>query len=426
MKEVIKNKLSRIQDLEERRLLKDILNYTFSEMIDYCDASYQHLVDAVFDQMDSDKMTHKIYTTISKVEDYDPIDSFMYPMKPEDIEKRKHMTDDILYALQEKGTAIIGRTFLQCDYLELEKILEAGKIYAGEIVTESGRYPVHIKLQLSSDYISCISDLYYDYLANGIEWTTVNAPYIYKFVDFAIQECAGLPAGEEIETVHVDLGEAQEFRYDNMIPLWNLESIQMQSTNFPIPTKDNIHFQHKITLNEKNTAYNYIVRFGRKNEYDGYCVRDSESVSIILALDTIDYWPAYRIKDKDEEVIYDYQFPLISNGCHDTFMVRYAKNESKIIHTKAELIRKVLSYEAVEGVKVSDITFIEPGNELVPETYPVNTFIEEDIRKDSSKKVMLIEYTAGHKDYMTRDLMSFVLSEVQRYFPEYKCEGRML
>ena len=425
MKEVIKNKLSRIQDLDDRRLLKDILNYTFAEMIDYCDNSYDRLVKSVFDQMDSDKMTHKIYTTICKADDYDPIDSFLHPMKQEDIEDRAVMTDDILNTLQQKGTAVIGRTFLQCDYLEIKKILEAKESYKGELVTESGTHPVTITLKLCEEYLDVIAELYYDYLANGIEWTTVNSPYLYKFVDFVIEDGEGIPEGEEVTKVRVDLGQAEECRLDNMIPLWNLELMQLQSTNFPIPTNDNVHFQHKITLNERNTAYNYIVRFGRHNEYDGYCIRDNESVSIILSLDTIDYWPTYFIKDKEEDVPYDYPYPLISNGCHDTFMVRYAKNEAKVIHTKAELIRKVLSYEAADGMKVLDISFLEPGSVIELETYPVNPFIEEDIRKDSSKKILLIEYSTANENWMTRDIMSFVLSEVQRYFPEYRCEGLM-
>lgn len=425
MKEVIKNKLSRIPELEDRKLLKDILNYTFSEMIDYCDNSYDTLVKSVFDQMDSDKTTHKIYTTICKVSDYDPIDPFLHPMKQEDIEKNEIATDDILNTLQQKGTAVIGRTFLQCDYLEMKRILEAKESYVGEVVTESGTHKVTIKLTSCEQYLDIIAELYHDYLANGIEWTTINAPYLYKFVDFVIEEGEEIPAGEVIEKVRVNLGDIEGYRIDDMIPLWNLELVQLQSTNFPIPTRDNVHFQHKITLNERNTAYNYIVQFGRKNEYDGYCVRDSESVSIILNLDTIDYWPAYYIKDKEEDVPYDYPFPLISNGTYDTFMVRYTKNEAKVIHTKAELIRKILSYEASEGMKIQGISFVEQGAVTKDETYPVNPFIEEDIRKDDSKKVMLVEYTVAKEDWLTRDIMSFLLSEVQRCFPEYRCEGLM-
>lgn len=426
MKEVLKNKLSKIQDLDNRRLLKDILNYTFSELVDYCDTSYDKLVKSVFDQMEGEQVNHKIYTTICKKEDYDPVDQFMFPMRQEDVEPFQLETDMVLQSIKETGTAIVGRTFLQCDYMELKKILDQNTAYQGMLVTESGSHPVTIHLKKSEVYSSCISDLYFDYLANGLEWMSINAPYIHKFADFIVTACEGLPAGEEILEVQVTLGEAEEYRKDGMIPLWNLEAVQLQSTNFPIPTQDNIHFQHRITLSEKNIAYQYIVRFGRKNEYDGYCMRDSESVSIILELDTIDYWPAYFVKKKDEDVLYDYAYPLISNGCYDTFMVRYSKNQGKVIRTKAELMRKLLSYETSEGFRIENIRFLEPEEEIVTETYPLNPFIEEDIRKDSSKKIMLVEYEAQKQDYMTRDRMSFLLSEVQSYFPEYRCEGRML
>lgn len=425
MKEVMKNKLSRIQDLDDRRLLKDILNYTFNELIDYCDSSYDKLVHTVYDQMEGEQKVHKIYTTICNVDEYDPIDQFMFPMRQEDLEQKNQMTDDILSALQEKGTAMIGRTFLQYDYLELCNLLAKDAKYPGKIVTESGSYPVEITLKKCDAYISCIEDLYFDYLANGMKWTSVNDPYIQKFVDFVITECADLPSGEEVMSVNVDLGDAEQYRFNHMIPLWNLEPVQLQSTNFPIPTQDNIHFQHKITLSEKNSSYDYIVRFGRANQYDGYCVRDSESVSIILNLDTIDYWPAYNVKEKEEGIIYDYPFPMISNGCHDNFMVRYVKNQGKVIRTKAELMRKLLSYEAAKQVKICEISFLEPEEDFLEETYSLNPFIEEDIRKGSDKKIMLVEYETAEQNYMARDIMSFLLSEVQSYFPEYKCEGRM-
>lgn len=426
MKEVMKNKLSKIQELEDRRLLKDILNYSFAELIDYCDSSYDRLTKNVYDQIEGEEKSYKIYTTIIEADQYDPIDQFMFPMREDDLKEENQLTDTILNTLREKGTAIIGRTFLQCDYIELRNILEKGTQYQGEIVTETGSFPVTITLQKSEAYTSCISELYFDFLANGLEWTSVNAPYIQKYVDFVITGCEGLPSGEEVEKVKVHLGEAEEFRHDNMIPVWNLQPVELQSTNFPIPTQDNIHYQHKITLSEKNVSYNHIVRFGRENKYDGYCVRDSESVSIILNLDTIDYWPAYFIKEKDEEVIYDYPYPLITNGCHDTFMVHYVKKQSKTIRTKAELMRKMLSYETSSVLKIKDITFLEPQTEWESETYSLNPFIEEDIRKDIRKQIMLVDFEVANKNYMTRDIMSFLLSEVQSYFPEYKCEGRML
>ena len=106
-------------------------------------------------------------------------------------------------------------------------------------------------------------------------------------------------------------------------------------------------------------------------------------------------------------------------------MVRYVKNQGKGMRTKAELMRKLLSDEAAKQVKICEISFLEPEEDFLEETYSLNPFIEEDIRKGSDKKIMLVEYETAEQNYMARDIMSFLLSEVQSYFPEYKCEGRM-
>ncbi|SFR97449.1 hypothetical protein [Anaeromicropila populeti] len=425
MKEVIKNKLNKIQDLDERRLLKDILNYSFSELIDYTDNSYNYLVNQVFKQINADSSDHIIFTTICDIDEYDPIDSFMYPVYPEDEKSTVKSSTDMLEELKINGQCTLGQIFLQCDYLKISELLKSKRIFKGTISTESGTYEAEFRLQKCTKYLEQIRSLYFDYIANGLEWHTINAPFIYKFVDVVILKCSNIPADETVQKYKIALEDYEPYGFYDVIPLWNLESTQLQSTNFPIPVRDNIHYQHKISLSVPDTAYNYVVQFGEDNKYDGYCIRDTESVSIILNLDNIDYWPVYYIKDKDPEVVYDYKYPVMSNGTNGSFMVRYAQKELKIIRTKSELIRRILAYDASSVLKVTNVEILEDLIDMEEETYTMNPFIEEDIRKDSSKKILLVECTTTDYNYLTRDILSFIMSEMQRYFPEYKCVGKL-
>ncbi|WP_079423452.1 hypothetical protein [Clostridium oryzae] len=54
----------------------------------------------------------------------------------------------------------------------------------------------------------------------------------------------------------------------------------------------------------------------------------------------------------------------------------------------------------------------------------MNYFIADEIREASIKRVLLLYFKAANsRDYLTRDLLSFAVSEVQRFYPEYRCEG---
>ncbi|MNG00981.1 hypothetical protein D3C84_839390 [compost metagenome] len=69
------------------------------------------------------------------------------------------------------------------------------------------------------------------------------------------------------------------------------------------------------------------------------------------------------------------------------------------------------------------------------QTYAMNPFIDDQVRTVSDKKVMRLTFRPCESGEDTRvkaasispliryDLMSFIVSEIQMYFPEYECEG---
>ena len=65
--------------------------------------------------------------------------------------------------------------------------------------------------------------------------------------------------------------------------------------------------------------------------------------------------------------------------------------------------------------------------ERVTETYPMNGFILDEIRENEYRKHLLLLFRKkGGQDFLIRDIMSFLVSEVQLLYGEYMCEGRLL
>ena len=57
----------------------------------------------------------------------------------------------------------------------------------------------------------------------------------------------------------------------------------------------------------------------------------------------------------------------------------------------------------------------------------MNSFIEDEIRDTKAQKKLLLYFKAGEKEsWLQRDVASFVVSEVQRLYPEYECGGKLV
>ena len=61
------------------------------------------------------------------------------------------------------------------------------------------------------------------------------------------------------------------------------------------------------------------------------------------------------------------------------------------------------------------------------ETYSMNPFIEDEIRDVKAQRKLILRFKAGEREpWLQRDVASFVVSEVQRLYPEYECGGMLI
>ena len=80
-------------------------------------------------------------------------------------------------------------------------------------------------------------------------------------------------------------------------------------------------------------------------------------------------------------------------------------------------------YVAYEGYEILD----RAGSAEIPETYSMNDFILDEIREDEyEKRLVLLFRKKSALTFLLRDIMSFLVSEVQLMYGEYRCEGRLV
>jgi hypothetical protein len=97
-----------------------------------------------------------------------------------------------------------------------------------------------------------------------------------------------------------------------------------------------------------------------------------------------------------------------------------------MVKTKGELERFIRGFGLEEYIEYQDCVLEEENGEQ-QETYPMNFFMEDEIRDRKGKKRLLIYFKPrGKERWLLRDLASFVTSEVQELYPEYECGGKLV
>ena len=129
------------------------------------------------------------------------------------------------------------------------------------------------------------------------------------------------------------------------------------------------------------------------------------------------------ISQKKNDIIKNNKFEVASNCKKDSFINKYINRQSYVIRTKGEITRIVNAFEFSKYFEMLDIE-IRNVSDTIKHTYDMNYFITDDIRVGNEKKALIIKFRRnGEETFITNDLLSFLVSEVQMYFPEYKCEG---
>ncbi|MEK4425973.1 normocyte-binding protein [Solibacillus sp. FSL K6-1523] len=421
MKEIIFERLRKIENLEQRQLLKDIVGGVLVNLINYQDDMNSKLENRIFAEIEDGESKTDIYVTISSKDEVDPIHEYLFPIIPADLEHKKIDMKEVLDSVSKNQPTSFFSLFLQCDSLQLKQLDEQQRLFNGQLHTTDGQVEVKVCLKKNVSYIQEINNLYHLFSVNGLYWKTVNNPYIHKFFDVVLVDCPPLNANTEIKEITINLEEFENKKRLDMVPLWNIERLEIKNIGFPTPAIDKVNYEHVLSIRKTGSQHGYLV------DVDGedirYIKRSENELTIVSPQDKSGLWKVLKITEINKEKIGDMNYEVVSNKRVDSFMNKFANKYMVSVKTKAEIIRLVNSFEAAEKMKLVDVEII---NEYQGESFynPMNPFLIDPVGEHSGKKVMLLSFKAEEeKNFISNDILDFFVSEVQRHFFEYKCEG---
>ncbi len=403
---------SRLLDLknqDERAYARKMMEQMFKEVAHYANDSYKEL---------EKKIEHELFgirkciitTGIIEREKFDLSNKEMFPMCKEDLIESKIKTSDLLECLKSAKEFWVYSIFLQADYSIIKELWDRKKIFSCIIKTLEGEYKGSVFVKPQTKYNKALKELYEVFQINGITWHTVCAPYVNKMFDVYVDSADVLDC-EEIEQIIIDFKEYTKYVKFHMVPTWNIEQVKVIADIQPEACIDELHYRHIINEKRLDVKSEYLVTNRNAQILE---VNRGKNLTIVSTQQDVKSWILYRVVQK-QSMQYDY-----------IVMPNQSKEmKNQVPRTKGGIFEFINMLGYSEFVILNNILFLE--DKVEEDSYPMEKFISDEIAIPKIGTYMLLEFgIKGSEDYLTRDIISYLITALQREFREYICLGKIV
>ncbi len=424
MESYINKRMLEITSLKDRRLFKEITEKLLLEINDYNQKAYETLEQRILNEHKSQQNDFAIYLTLTDLKHYDATDTFMYPMAAEDVKRKDYDNAEIRKALTHNENIKLLTVFIKTTVTNIHKLMNTDRVFQGVLRTQKAEYKGTFRISRNEKYLDLVKNLYYIFGVNYQPWMTVCEAYLAKMFDVFLCAAPQMPEKEEILEVTIDFEEFNDSVYYNMIPLWNLEKKLEKTSTYPEACIDKVNYEHRIFSHRLKEECEYLIM---NTDIEITNIRRlNGDLLITCPLNNPCEWNLYQVNKRNGKEYYLY--PMLSNQSKESFAGSLTEMFRRSIKTKAELGRLMEAFSYDNYVIFKDFEILETAAEgLNACNYNMDGFILDEIRIGRSRQTLVLNFAAveqGH--YLNEDIMSFLVTQVQKIFPEYLCIGKLI
>lgn len=410
----IEERLREIDDLDERQFAKKLLSEGLGRSIKCMEKKYKDLERRIYEEKETPANQYEVVMTVIHRKHYDPANGTLFPVMEEDF-KEKALAE----ALSSETEIFLGTVFLKMDEKSARAFQESGSFsgtfFLGEEETET-----LFSVRPAVRYRERVEQIYQIFQDNHVPWETMNTAYLDRFYD-VFTACPYIaPGNVTLAEVNLNLGEYSHQVCYGMIPLWNMEWIRFNSTDFMNPSIDGIYYEHVFSLRGAEEKDGYLIQ---SNE-DILEIRHEEGKIVIKSKKgTFEGWKALHILQGQTVRSPDYDAPFLTNRKKDSFIRRYAVSTNVQLMTKTDLFRRIMELDIREYIEVTGYEIHDNAREF-PAVEGMNWFVRDELFPMESRKVLLLKFEGKKPGYFLNDSMvRFVISQMQLEIGEYRCVG---
>lgn len=409
-----------LQNLEDRSFYKTVVEKMMLELFQHIKEEQNALEGRIFSELKAEKYAYAIYIGLIDRDHYDATDEFLVPICLSDV---KNDPISIADALDAEAPKLLGTIFVQHNAQEVQRFGASTQTFQGIIQTDVGEYQAFFRVKRSNRYLEQIAELYHVYLNNRIPWTTVCTAYLHKMFDVFLEKAEGLDkkSDAKIQRVKIDFGSYEEFVRRDVIPLWNLPIVQKNTSVYPVPCADHTHFEHIIFAHRLKAGCRYLVKNDTPSLQGTRYLNGDLYITCANAQPAA--WSLFQVNPKPVRM--NYLYPVLSNQPKECFSADLKEYYRQGVKTKGELRRVIESY-GYEGIVEFQDSELQVAIAAPAQTYDMDNFITDEFRTQKSREVMLLRFGAvDPENYLNMDIMSFLVTQAQKLFPEYECRGML-
>lgn len=417
----VRQRIPEIKNLENRELFKKIVGGSVIEFYKHVKTEYDALEKRVFEQAPKANRMPDLITCVVPAEKYDLTDENMKPLFAEDLDETKIDAQEMIDAVNNGREFFLYTCMIRADFLELEKLSSAGRIFKGVIESEFGETPAEFILKPNEKYRKKAEELYKISRLNYLPWRSLNLSYFYKLFDVYVVKIEDWDEQLEVEKVSVEFDEFSGRILNRPLPLWNIEEVLIKANSYPQPAVDRKYYEHFLYQKQFNSEHKYLLK-----ESD-FLIRnifwEGGDLYIICDSDTPGDWKFYEFLPAPDPK--NYENPLIGNEQNESFSRNMTEYFGQRIKTRTEVVRFFNSFKCMEHLDFVDAKIIDGRKNF--ESYSMEKFIDYEYRTGDRENFFEFSFRPKDEDfYLNRDLISFLTTEIQHLFPEYNCVGKLV
>lgn len=425
MKDELLKKLDRISDLEDRRLLKNILLNVFDKIIEHNMDMYETLEKNIYNEIEDTFEKYYVYTTVDRKNNIDPISDFYHPMCKDDLEESIVNLGTAAKDLKEGARVNVATLFMEMPLMDLNKLIFQKRYFNCNVETEERTYNCKATLKKSNKYLNQIEHLYRVFQFNEKDWKTVNYGYAHKFVDVYIEDLIDIEEDEVIKSFTIELEEYQKFKKTNMIMFWNVKEIEIEDKSFPKPLLDSVHYEHNLDVDIRNRDCGFLIN--NNHNYIKYIKVTNNNIIVANNSDNQGTWNVIQIENASRNIRKNnYLYKELNNKRNLGFIGRFANEKALVLRTRGELARLFQSYDLSKELVFYDVSIVENYKKEI-QTIDLNHFLDNNLRNDPKRSFMILKFrSTSSDDFLLGEKLSFFTSVAGLMFPEYKCVGEVV